>query len=141
MHGLLPPTSPRIVAGDIPWILSLASERYRQFDPGGALTFLIQALQSQTTLMIRTEQKSAFLIASTVSAPWYPKELDCHVMGFCAKPGAHWQALKLLRESVAWAKLQGCVRWRFHSETEHDVGALCRRVGARQDSPRYLIEL
>lgn len=134
-----PLTSRAIVFDDIPWILSLAHERYEGWDPGGALTFLVQALRSQTMLLIRTER--AFLIANHVAPPWYPKRRECHVMAACAYPGAHWQALTLLRESVTWAKQQGCVRWRFHSETRYRVGALCHRVGAKADSPRYVLEL
>lgn len=128
-----------IVYDDIPWILSLAHERYEGWDPGGALTFLVQALRSPTTLLIRSDR--AFLIANHVAPPWYPKRRECHVMAVCAFPGAHWQAIGLLRESVTWAKQQGCVRWRCHSETAHDIGALCRRAGAHADSPRYVLDL
>lgn len=91
--------------------------------------------------MIRSEQCDAFLIASIVAAPWYPKRKELHVMGFCAREGAYWRAVRLLRESVIWAREHGCVRWRFHSETKYDVSALCRYVGAHQDSPRYVIDL
>lgn len=135
----LPVRCRTMVHDDIPWILSLAHERYGEFDPGGALTFLLQALRSPITLMLRTE--SAFLIANHVAPPWWPKRRECHVMFLCAGEGAHWQAVGLLRESVAWARLQGCVRWRFHSETGFAVDALCRRVGAHEDSPRYAIDL
>lgn len=129
----------KLVFDDIPWILSLAHERYEGWDPGGTLTFLVQALRSPTMLMIRSER--AFLIANHIAPPWYPKRRECHVMALCAYPGAHWQGIGLLRESIAWARLHQCVRWRFHSETEHAVGALCRRVGAREDSPRYVLDL
>lgn len=141
MHGSLPLTSPRITADDIPWILSLGYERYGPYDPGGVLLMLLQGLRSEATLMIRSEPKNAVLVANYVTPPWYPNRRECHVMFLVSKSGAHWQAMKLLRESVAWARLQGCARWRFHSETAHDVGALCRYVGAREDSPRYVVDL
>jgi len=141
MHDLLRPAYRKVVADDIPWMLSLAHERYGAFDPGGALSFLLQALNSPLTLLLRSCARDAFLIAATVTPPWYPTATECHVMVLCAKPGAHWQAIKLLRGSVEWARLRKCVRWRFHSETQHDVAALCRRIGATPDSPRYVIDL
>lgn len=137
----LQPACHRVVADDLHWMLSLAHQRYGAYDPGGALNFLLQALNAPNTLMLRSERRDAFLIAATVTPPWYPNKTECHVMVLCAKPGAHWAAIRLLRESVAWAKLRNCVRWRFYSETEHDVGALCRYLGAHADSPRYVIDL
>lgn len=131
----------RVVADDIPWMLSLAHQRYGSFDPGGALNFLLQALRSPDLLMLRDQHKTSFLIAATVTPPWYPDKSECHVMVLCAKPGAHWAAVRLLRESMAWAKLRNCLRWRFYSETGQDVGALCRYLGATPDSPRYVIDL
>lgn len=136
---LIEPAYRRITPDDLPWMMSLAYERYGPYDPGGTLLFLLESLRSPRALMIRSED--AFLIAATVAPPWYPKQRECHVAFLCAKAGCHWQAIKLLRESVQWARLQGCVRWRFHSETDHDVGALCRRIGASPDTPRYRIDL
>lgn len=141
MHDLLRPTYRKVTVDDLPWMLTLAHERYGAFDPGGALTFLLQALNSPVTLMLCAPKCDAFLIAAHVTPPWYPDRRECHVMVLCAKPGAHWQAIKLLRGSLEWARLHNCVRWRFHSEREQDVGALCRYVGAHADSPRYVIDL
>ena len=131
----------RVVYDDIPWMMSLAYERYGPYDPGGALLFLLQGLKSESTVMLRSYRKDAFLIASWIAAPWWPNKRECHLVFLCARTGAHWQAVKLLRESIVWARLQGCTRWRFHSDTENDIGALCRLLKAREDSPRYVIDL
>lgn len=131
--------SRRMTFDDIPWVLSLAHERYQGWDPGGALVFLIQALKGPNMLLLRTHD--AFLVGNHVAPPWYPKRRECHVMALCAKPGAHWQAVRLLRESIDWARTHDCVCWRFHSETMHDVGALARYLGAQADTPRYVIDL
>lgn len=122
-------------------MFSLAYERYGPYEPGGTLLFVLQALNSPGAMILRNEARTAFLVASTVAPPWWPKQKECHVVMLCTKAGAHWQGVKLLRESIGWARLQGCVRWRFHSETGHSVDALCRRVGARADSLRYVIDL
>lgn len=137
-----PATIRKLTIDDIPWVLSLAHERYAGWDPGGALTFLVQALNArENMLLLCGTGRDAFLVATRVAPPWYPKRWECQVMVVCAKPGAHWQAMKLLRCSVAWAKLHGCLRWRFYSETEHDVGPLCRRLGATTENPHYMMEL
>jgi len=140
MHDLHPVAYRDLTFDDMPWVLSLAHKRYPTFDPGGALRFLAIVIPAPQALTIRSE--GAFLIASHVAAPpWYPDQPECHVMALCAEAGAHWEAARLMRRSVAWAREQGCVRWRFHSETEHLIGALAERVGARKDSPRYVIDL
>ena len=77
----------RIILDDIPWMLSLAYERYGPYDPGGVLLFLLQAHKSPDMLLLRTAQ--AFLVANRVAPPWWPKRFECHVMGLCAKAGAH----------------------------------------------------
>jgi hypothetical protein len=128
-----------LVLDDLPWCLSLGHRRYGSYDPGGALSFLAAAFRAPLMLCIRTD--NAFLVASSVTAPWRPKEPECHVMVLCAEQGAHWEAARLLRRSVAWAREQGCVRWRFHSETSNMVDSLCVWVGAKQDSPRWVLDL
>lgn len=139
--SLIRPTVSRATVDDIPWILSLAHERYEAFDPGRVLVFLLETLKAPTAIILKGDHQDAVLIASTVVPPWHPKRKECHVLFLFARPGAHWQAVKLLRACISWARLQGCVKWRFHSDTSHDVGALARRVGARENKPMYVLEL
>lgn len=131
----------RIEVADFAWMMTLAHERYDSYDPGGALRFALQAVNAPAVLGICSREMDAFLVASHVAPPWDPKRKECNVLMVCAAPGAHWQAVKLLRECIAWARLQGCVRWRLHSDTEHDIRAIARRLGAYEDTPRYVIDL
>jgi hypothetical protein len=124
---------------DIPWILSLASERYRHFDPGRTLSWLVEVVRSPIALVIRTDH--AFLIASIVTPVWHPKEPECHVLFLCAAPGRHWEAVRLLRFSTRWGREQGCLRWWFSSETDYAIDALAKRVGARPAVQRYRLDL
>src|SRR5215475_8211559 len=90
-----------LTVNDLPWCLSLGHRRYGNYDPGGALSFLAAIFRSPDALCIRTA--NAFLIAShVVGPPWRPDEPECHVMVLCAEVGAHWEAARLLRRSVAW---------------------------------------
>lgn len=128
-----------VTVNDLPWLLSLASERYRHFDPGRTLLWLMGALQNKDGLVIRTSD--AFSIASILTPAWHPKESECHVLFLCAAVGAHWQAISLLRETIRFARERKCVRWWFSSETEHAIDQLARRVGAEPAVMRYKLDL
>ena len=123
---------------DIPWILSLAHRRYRPFDPGRALTWLANAVTNPTMLAIREEH--AFCISSIGGYFWFPKEPEAYVVLLCAEANKHWEAIKLLRHSVEWARGKGCVRWWLTSDTEYDFRPLAKRLGCKT-LDRYLLDL
>jgi hypothetical protein len=130
----------RIGIDDVPFVLSLAYRRYRSFDPGKTLLWLAGILRAPRALAIRDD--NAFLICHITTSPWHtPEEKECHIVFCCAAEGYHWQAVKLLKQSVQWARGQGCILWRFHSDTDCSVGALAKRAGADEAPPRYLIDL
>lgn len=140
MHGSLKPLGVRKVEiGDLPWLLSLADKRYRHFDPGTTLAWLAGIIQNPQALVSRTDD--AFVIAIYTTPAWHPAEPECHVHFLCAAEGCHWQAMKLLRETVAWARGHGCVRWWFSSETQYEIGPLAKRLGARPRVMRYCLDL
>lgn len=128
-----------VTADDLPWLLSLASERYRHFDPGRTLVWLINVLRNPNMRITRMED--AFCICSILTPAWHPKESECHVLFLCAAKGAHWQALNLLRESTHWARERECVRWWFCSETDNKIDALAKRVGAEPAVMRFKLDL
>lgn len=127
-----------LTVADLPWMMSLAYSRYGPYDPGRALTYLLNVLQDQFALCIRSAE--SFLIASRV-VPLWGTPPECHIVFLCAAPGAHWQAITLLRQSVAWARDNGCCKWWFGSETRFDVRSLAKRVGAQEAWPRYKLDL
>lgn len=143
MHGSLKQCSghtiTKVVINDLPWLLSLANERYRRFDPGRTLLWLVDTIKNEWMQTNRTAD--AFCITSVLTPAWHPKEPEAHVLFLCAAEGAHWQAMSLLRESVRWSKEKGCVRWWFSSETDHSIEALAKRVGAEPSVTRYKLDL
>ena len=128
-----------ITFDDIPWVLSLAYKRYRPFDPGTTLTWLVGILRRPDALAIRTDH--AFLIANIVTGIWQPDERDCHVIFCCAADKHHWEAVRLVKQSVTWARGTGCRKWWFSSETPYSVEQIALRVGAKPDVTRYSIDL
>lgn len=127
-----------ITVDDVPWGMSLAHRRYEEFDPGGALIAIGQAIRSPNALAVRSDH--GFLVAHIVASGWFPRKREAYVLWLCVEEGHHWEAVRLLRASVGWAKEQGCTRWWFDSETEHEVAALAERVGAHE-VPRYTVDL
>jgi len=93
-------------------------------------------------LMFRpARMANAFAISMLSCMPWLPSEFECHVVALCADDNAGWEAMKLLRDSIAWARLRKCKRWRLSSDTEFDFAGLARRLGATEISPRFTLEL
>ena len=126
-----------IAVEDIPWVMSLAHERYQGFDPGGALQALATAMRLPTALAWRDDH--AFLVGNITQTLWYPKRRQFEVLAICAEEGHHWQAVALLRASAKWARAEGCARWTVNSDTDHPVGALAERFGAKA-VPHYVID-
>jgi hypothetical protein len=71
--------------------------------------------------------------------PWLPAEPEAILLFVCADEDRGWQALRLLRDSVAWARKRRCAMWRLSSETDADLVMLAKRLGATEISPRYTI--
>jgi len=87
---------------------------------------------------IRTE--NALCITSVGLEPWHPQEIEAFINTLVVRPNYIWEAMELLRESVAWAKDRGATRWRFQSDTGNDIEPLMRRLGARKLEPRFVID-
>jgi hypothetical protein len=100
------------------------------------LWFRGEVLTSPMYLPIRTS--NAFLVALLQPTPWFPSNIECHVIILVSDEDAIWEAVRLLRYSVEYARLAGCSHWRYHWD-DGDAGVLVRRVGAKVDAPRYLI--
>ena len=73
--------------------------------------------------------------------PWTPSEPEVNIVCICADDNAGWQVIKLLRASIAWARLRNAAKWRLTSDTSYDVWPLAERVGANYIRPRYEINL
>ena len=127
-----------LTAQDLPWALSLAWDNYKpSFDPGAAVLFYLNVLKSP--LCFKRRSPYAFCIGTIVTAPWNPAEKELHGLVLVAQRGHHWQAVKLLRESVIWAHKHGCQHWWFTSDYSN-IELLCRRIGAKRKA-RYVIDL
>lgn len=121
-------------------MLSLAHRRYtKKPDPGTLLSWLIGAMSSFNAYVVRTDH--ALIVATIYSPPWWPDDKECHVVVLVADKGHHWDAVRLLRRSIGWARIRKCTKWRIDSETEHELGPLANYVGAGATGKKYTLDL
>jgi hypothetical protein len=128
---------------DVPWIRDLFERRlnFPGFDADTAQAWFVNCVLTNPVNFYAVRTADAFLIAFLRPTPWLPAALDCRVVTVCTDVGKVWQALPLLKASVAWARHRGEIGWQYESDTMHDIGPLVRRLGAAEITPRYRIEL
>jgi hypothetical protein len=127
---------------DIPWVLDLGVKRYpSHYDRVGAEGWLRNCVLPTPLLFYPARTANAFTISMLAIVPWIPTVIECNVVAMCADDGGLWEMNKLLRASVGWARARGANTWRVCSETDFDIGPLARRMGAKEQLPRYVMRL
>jgi hypothetical protein len=128
-------------SADLPWMHRLFRLRYpNNYDANTADTWFAETVLKCPTLFLSIRTKDAFLIALLSNKPWLPDDFEVFVIVVAADHGKIWQTPTLLRHSIDWAKRRGAKKWRFQSDTTHDIKPLMRRVGATAEEPRYIVE-
>jgi hypothetical protein len=133
---------PRLLGeSDIPWLIYLCKKRYAaRYDQFGTEGWFKNTVLKQPGIFLPIRTDNAFSIALISFIPWTPVEIECNMCFICADDNCMWEALKLLRVTIDWARMRKCKRWRMCSDTEYDFSALARRLGANEISPRYTVE-
>ena len=127
---------------DVPWMLALAKRRYsNRWDFEAAEMWFESVVLRQPLVFYPIRSDNSFVVTLISIIPWMPAEWEANVVWCCADDGAMWEALALLRESLAWAKRRKCVEWRFRSETDFDTGPMARRLGAHELPTNYAVRL
>lgn len=127
---------------DIQWLIFLGKKRYgSQYDYVTTENWFRNIVLKNPLMFHPIRLEHAFSIGMLSSVPWIPSESEYHIIFICADEGCLWEAAKLLRNSIDWARKRKCKRWRLSSDTEYDMFQLARRLGATEQSPRYSIEL
>jgi hypothetical protein len=131
----------RVTADDIPWIMRISEPRYPPaYDRPGTEQWIRNAVLPNPIMWFPIRTDDAFLFAMLNVNVWLPNDIEVNVMVMVADKGGIWQLPTLLRESIKWAKHRRAVRWHAQSDTEHELGPLMRRIGAKL-KPSYVMEL
>ena len=127
---------------DLHWLISLGKKRYGSQYDYGTVEGWYRNIVLKSPLMFRSARtQNAFAISMLSCLPWTPSEFECNVVFICADEGAMWESMKLLRDSIAWARQRKCTKWKLSSDTDKDVYMMAKRLGATEVSPRFTLEL
>jgi hypothetical protein len=129
-----------LTENDIPWLTDLCKRRYsNQYDSVTTEGWFRNIVLKQPVVFYPARMPNAFCISMLSLVPWLPSTVECNIVFVCAEHGALWEAMKLLRSSIAWAKMRGCTLWRLSSDTDYDLSPMAERLGAKEISPRYVV--
>ena len=129
-----------ITEHDIPWLNYICKKRYsNRYDSSTTENWFRNIVLKSPMTFYATRMSDAFQISMLSVMPWLPAEPECIELFVCADDGKMWQALKLLRDSIDWARKRRCAMWRLSSDTDSDLVGLAKRLGVTEISPRYTI--
>lgn len=128
--------------GDVPWLHRLCRKRYSsRYDADATEAWFKQIVLKNPLVFYAIRSSDAFCIVMIICVPWLPTEFEATIVFICADEGKGFQALALLRHTIAWARKRKCTVWRISTETQFDLGPMARRVGAKELTPRYSLRL
>ena len=127
---------------DLQWLIFLGKKRYGvEYDYLTVEGWFRNVVLKNPTMFLPIRLANSFQIGLVSLLPWTPAKLEYHVVFVCADEGAMWEAAKLLRTSIEWARKRGCKYWRLSSDTDFDMAPIARRLGAQEISPRFTVTL
>jgi hypothetical protein len=88
-----------------------------------------------------TRTADAFQITNLTTTPWTPARFAADIVFVCADANKTPQVIMLLRDSIQWARDRKASVWRFETETEYDLKSIMMRLGVKEITPRYRLEL
>jgi hypothetical protein len=135
--------TPRLLTeGDCGWMLALAKRRYsNHFDFQATEMWYRNLVLKGPMLFYPMRTDNAFCISMLSTTPWNPSTPEANVVLVCADENCVWEAVTLLRASIAWAKNRKCSLWRVSSETHFDLGAIAHKLGAKEPQVRWVMRL
>lgn len=140
---LVDPSQPRVLAEeDLPWLTYLCKKRYsHDFDSETTTAWFKNIVLKSPLMFYAIRTQDAFCITLISVTPWLPNSIEANMVFLCADDDCMWQAIRLLRSSIDWAKRRHCTLWRLSSDTDYDLSPLAMRLGATEQTPRYILHL
>ena len=131
-----------LTENDLPWLIFLCKKKYDlRFYSVTTEGWFRNIVLKSPLMFYPIRLVNSFMISMLSCNPWTPSEFECNVVFVCADDGAMWEAVKLLRASIEWARLRKCKRWRLSSDTDFDLAPMARRLGATEVAPRFTLEM
>lgn len=132
-----------LTSNDVAWARALFIKRYpNNFDADTTEAWLREVVLRGPMIFHAVRTQDALCISLMTSYPWLPNERLVNVVSIVAEHGAIWQALAVLRASIAWARSRKAASWRCQSDVDvTDLEPLMKRLGIPPASPRFKIAL
>src|SRR5215469_1877212 len=140
---LVDPSQPRIMTeADFDWLNYLCKKRYsHKYDSDTTAAWFKNVVLKSPLMFFACRTQDAFAITLISITPWLPNSIEANLVFVCADDGCMWQAIRLLRSSIDWAKRRECSLWRMSSDTDYDLTPLANRLGVTELSPRFVLRL
>lgn len=123
-------------------MLELSAKRYsNRYDLRAGEMWFRHVCLKQPTVFLPLRTDGAFLVVLISTLPWLPSEWEANMVHLCAEDGCMWEAVRLVREGIAWAKQRRCTEFRMSSETSYDLGPIAKRAGMTELRPKYCVRL
>jgi hypothetical protein len=125
---------------DLDWLTYLCRKRYaHSYEPETTRAWFSNIVLKSPMMFYAIRSQDAFVITMLSIVPWLPNDIDANVIFICADDDAMWQAFKLLRRSIEWSKRRRATLWRLSSDTDYDLRAIAKRLGATEITPRFVL--
>lgn len=140
---VLPFGYPRASLSDIPKIIGLAAQKYPGIDVPGSFAWLHRTMRDDDCCVLFYGD---CCIVSTVAATFYfPGDKTGHLLMLFGDAEALKKTpmlpFRMLSQVVDWARSKGATKFRFGADTGVDFAPFARRLGARPDTPAYVVDL
>lgn len=127
---------------DLPWAADLGTRRYPgNFDCETSAVWMRNIVLKSPMAFQAIRTSDAFAVTNLSTVVWHPNDIEANVQIVCADHGAMWQALALMRASIAWARKRRATVWKLSGDTDYDLGPMARRLGATDKQPRFALVL
>lgn len=130
-----------ITSDDLPWLRGIFARSYPHHDPRTTEQWMRERVLMDPVAFLADRTDNALCISTLVTYVYRPLDRETHVIALCADNGYVWEAVRLLRASIAWGRERQSLCWRIHADTGVGIDPLMRRLGVPQDKPRYRLEL
>lgn len=131
----------RLEENDRTWLVDLCRRRYPpHYDIGAAENWISHAVVRNPVQFYATRSPNGFQITNLTANAWTPRDFTADVTVILCDFGHVWEALPLLRDSMKWARERRAIRWRFETDTEHDLAPIMKRLGVPPVTPRYCLD-
>ena len=127
-----------VTPDDIPWLHAVCAAAYQRghYEPDAAEIWVRAMIASPAYLVLRG--RKAWMAATVSGLPYAPKYLVGRIVAVAGKASKELFAMADI--VAAWFRRMGAKAIYLGTITGVDLGPIARRLGAKPNSPSYVVE-